>query len=104
MTFADDIEGLAASGNVEALTELGKIAIEGRANARTPDDGARLLVQAAEKGGAEADAIVSLVVAADAKDMKDWSLALQYLQRSAERGWQPARDQLCVLAADRDLA
>jgi hypothetical protein len=104
MTFADDIEGLAASGNDEALTELGKIAIEGRANARTPDDGARLLVQAAEKGGAEADAIVSLVVAADAKDMKDWSLALQYLQRSAERGWQPARDQLRVLAADRDLA
>src|SRR5205807_2301481 len=35
---------------------------------------------------------------------EDWSLALGYLQRSAERGWDGARAQLRLLAGDREAA
>ena len=103
MGTADEVEKLAAAGDVEALTQLGKEALVGRAGPRTPEDGARLLLTAAEKGSAEADALIAVLIAVDARETADWSLALGYLQRAAERGWAAAREQLGVLAADREI-
>jgi prolyl 4-hydroxylase len=104
MDEGQQLDDRAAAGDVEAMTRLGKLALAGRGGARSPQDGARLLLAAAEKGSAEADAFVSVIIAVDATEPKDWSLALGYLLRSAERGWPAARDQLRVLAADRALA
>jgi hypothetical protein len=104
MDISDGIEDRAAAGDAEAMTQLGKLALAGKAKPRTAQDGARLLLAAAEKGSAEADCVISVVIGIDAKEPKDWSLALGYLQRAAERGWPSAREQLCVLTADRELA
>lgn len=98
------IEEKAAAGEMAALLELGREALAGRSATRTPHDGAKLLLAAAEKGSADADCAISVIIAVDAKEPKDWSLALGYVQRAAERGSALARDQLCLLAADRDLA
>lgn len=104
MDEAYQFEDRAAAGDPDALTQLGKLALAGRAKPRTAKDGARLLLAAAEKGNAEADCVISVVIGIDAREPKDWSLALGYLQRAAERGWSSAREQLCLLAADRELA
>jgi hypothetical protein len=102
MTMSDETANQAAEAG--ALAHLGKQAVAGLSLAHSREDGARLLVAAAEKGSAEADAFISVLIAADARSPADWSLALGYLQRAAERGWSPAREQLCVLSPDRDLA
>lgn len=104
MGNVDALERGAARGELAALIDLGKQALAGRSASHTPQDGARILVSAAEKGSAEADEIISVIIATDAKDAKDWSLALGYVQRAAERGSALARDQLCLLASDRELA
>ncbi|MGH6887928.1 MAG: 2OG-Fe(II) oxygenase [Rhizomicrobium sp.] len=104
MGTVDTIGHGALSGELTGMLDLGKRALSGTSAAHTPQEGARILVSAAEKGSAEADEIISVVIATDAKDPKDWSLALGYVQRAAERGSALARDQLCLLASDRELA
>lgn len=104
MERTEGIERAASQGDIAAMTALGKLALVGQGGSRTAEDGTRMLLAAAEKGSAEADSVISVLIAADAKERQDWSLALGYLQRSAERGGQSARDQLCLLAADSDLA
>lgn len=93
-----------ASGDVEAMLSLGKKAFAGRSPSHSRQDGARLLVSAAELGSREADCLISVIIAIDATEPKDWSLALGYIQRAAERGSGLARAQLCLLAEDRELA
>jgi prolyl 4-hydroxylase len=104
LVLTDEIERSAAAGDASAMTALGKLALVGGAGVRTPEDGARLLAAAGEKGNAEADGLIAVVIGAGAANADDWSLALGYLQRAAERGWQPARAQLCCLASDRESA
>jgi len=98
------LESAAAAGHVPALVALGRKALVGEAGGRNPVDGTRLLLAAAEKGSAEADVTISVIIATDARELKDWSLALGYVQRAAERGDALARSQLCLLARDRELA
>jgi prolyl 4-hydroxylase len=100
----ESIEQAAAAGDVSAMATLGKLALVGQAGLRTFPDGQQLLEAAAEKGDPEADCIISALVAFGAKERQDWSLALGHLKRAAERAWRPAQEQLCLLAADRDLA
>jgi hypothetical protein len=104
MAVVDTIEKVAASGELAGLLDVGKRSLAGQSAEHTPQDGARLLLSAAEKGSAEADEIISVIIATDAREPKDWSLALGYVQRAAERGSRLARGQLCLLAADRELA
>src|SRR5450432_1550947 len=104
LVLTDEIEHGAAAGDAAAMTALGKLALVGGAGVRTAEDGARLLAAAGEKGSAEADGLIAVVIGAGASTADDWSLALGYLQRAAERGWQPARAQLCCLASDRESA
>lgn len=104
MSDVEPIERDAVFGELAQLLDLGRRALAGKSATHTPQDGARILVSAAEKGSAEADEIISVIIATDAKDPKDWSLALGYVQRAAERGSLLARDELCLLASDRELA
>jgi len=99
----DTLEAAAAGGDASAKRELGKLALIGQAGARSTHNGALLLVAAAEAGDAEADAVISVLIGADAKEPADWDLALDYLGRAARRGWEPACKQLALLCADRDL-
>jgi hypothetical protein len=104
MEELDQLERLARSGDPGALTKLGKLSLVGRAGGLSPSDGARLLAAAAEAGSAEADALISVLIGAEAKLPSDWDLALDHLGRAASRGWLPAREQLAIIARDPELA
>jgi len=92
------------AGDVESMTRLGKRLLAGDSAPYLPRDGARFLVDAAKAGGAEAPAILAVLSAAGAHVKQSWNEGLSAFVLAAERGWQPARDQLCVLAVDRQLA
>jgi prolyl 4-hydroxylase len=106
MTAADitELAEAADGGDRAAMTKLGKLALIGEGGGRSPGDGTKLLLAAAEAGDAEADAVISVLIGADAKELSDWALALDYLGRSAARGWPAARKQFALLCTDRDLA
>jgi prolyl 4-hydroxylase len=55
-------------------------------------------------GGGEAAALVAVLAGAGAHVAQSWPMAIDYLTRSAELGWAPARAQLAMLSADRELA
>lgn len=92
------------AGDVESMTRLGKRLLAGDFAPHLPRDGAGFLIQAAKAGGAEAPAILAVLSAAGAHVRQSWNEGLSALVLAAERGWQPAREQLGVLAADRGLA
>ena len=88
---------LAALGDAEALTALGKNLL-----AREPVqsfDGVKAIIDAANGGGAEAAHLCGAMAAVGAGLAQDWNMALDCLAAGAERGWQPARDELALLAA-----
>jgi len=103
MQSTKEMERAAADGDISAMTALGKLSLIGQAGTLSAVDGTKLLLAAAEGGSGEADSVISVLIAADAKDLRDWSLALGYLQRGAERGWPSAQEQLCLVACDRSL-
>ncbi len=83
------------AGDVESMTRLGKRLLAGDSAPYLPRDGARFLVDAAKAGGAEAPAILAVLSAAGAHVKQSWNEGLSAFVLAAERGWQPARDQLC---------
>jgi hypothetical protein len=68
--------------------------------------GAQLIVDAARRGGAYACAVAANVLASGLSGRRapDWNGALDYLQRSAELGHEPAQAQLRVLARQGDTS
>lgn len=92
------------AGDVESMTRLGKRLLVGDAAPHLPYEGARFLIDAAKAGGAEAPAILAVLSAAGVYVGQSWPEGLSALVLAAERGWGPAREQLCVLAVDRRLA
>lgn len=93
----------ARSNDVEAITRLGKRLLIGDRAPRLPNDGARLINDASELGGAEAAALLSVLFAVGANRNHDFRSALDCLAVAAERGWVPAQEQLTILAS-RDAA
>jgi hypothetical protein len=94
------IEALARatqSGDVEAMTQLGKRLIVGNEVPLFPQQGAGFLIEAANQGGAEAAARLAVLAAAGVYVEQSWSDALRLLVTAAERGWEPACDQLLAL-------
>jgi hypothetical protein len=89
------------SGDLAALTELGRRLLAGEAGRAQLQRGAELLGSAAGRGDGEALAILATLAGAGVFQPQSWSRALEYLQRSAEAGWAGARAQLTVLAAGR---
>ena len=92
------------AGDIESMTRLAKRLLIGDRAPYLPREGAGFLVDAANAGGAEAPAILAVLSGAGVQMNQSWPNALSSLVLSAERGWQPAREQLCVLAVDRQLA
>jgi hypothetical protein len=81
-------------GDVNCMSLLGAQLISGRGVRPDLQAGARLIMEAAERGGAYACALASILTAV----RRDWPRALDYLQRSAELGHEPAQAQLKFLA------
>jgi hypothetical protein len=88
----------AATGHVASMTLLGGQLLTGRGMAFDPAAGGNLIMQAAERGGGFACATAATLVARGYAGQPDWPRALDYLQRAAELGFQPARDQLRLLS------
>lgn len=59
-------------------------------------DGVGMMQEAARRGDAHASHICAVMAAQGDKD--PWRTALDYLAQAAQRGWQPARDELSLLA------
>jgi prolyl 4-hydroxylase len=96
----NSIEALARAtqtGDLEAMTQLGKRLIVGAEVPYLPQKGAGFLIEAANKGGAEAAARLAVLAAAGVHVQQSWRDALALLVTAAERGWEPARDQLRAL-------
>lgn len=85
-------------GDVEATTRLAKRLIVGDRAPLLGRQGATFMREAAMAGGAEAAALLAVLAAVGVGGNQDWQLALRLARLAAERGWQPAADQLAVLA------
>ncbi|MEJ0038164.1 MAG: hypothetical protein WDO68_19145 [Gammaproteobacteria bacterium] len=93
--------------DVEAITRLGKRLLVGDRAPHLPREGARFLVDACGRGGAEAAAVFSVCLATGINAPPDLVAAWECLITAAVRGWQPAQQQIRVLAgtpARTDLA
>jgi prolyl 4-hydroxylase len=98
--IVNSIEALARAtqtGDVEALTQLGKRLLVGDEVPLLPQKGAGFLIEAANRGGAEAAARLAVLAAAGVGVQQSWNDALGLLIAAAERGWQPAQAQLLAL-------
>jgi TPR repeat protein len=91
------------AGDVLALTRLGLRLVTGLNSPFLPTDGARLLHDAAQAGGAEAAERLAVLLAGGFYVRQSFETALEFLQRAAELGSAPAREQLAILAG-RDAA
>ena len=69
-----------------------------------PEQGIAIIQDAAEREDAAALCILATLRAGGAWTHHSWSEAFDLLQRAAELGSTDARSQLCLLAADLDLA
>jgi prolyl 4-hydroxylase len=88
----------ASAGHVPAMSLLGGQLLSGRGVAPDPATGIRLILGAAERGGGFACAKAATLFARGYAGRPDWPRALDYLQRSAELGFQPAQEQLRLLS------
>ncbi len=88
--------------DVEALTRLGKRLLVGDRAPLLPNDAVGLLVEAGERGGAEAAAIVAVLFGIGVSRRHGLAAAFESLVRAAERGWRPAQAQLAVIAGQDD--
>jgi prolyl 4-hydroxylase len=89
----------ASAGHVPSMSLLGGQLLSGRGIPPDTPAGIRLILAAAERGGGFACATAANMFAWGFYTGKaDWPRALDYLQRSAELGYAPARDQLRLLS------
>ncbi len=90
------LERAAQGGNADALTALGiDLLVQAP---RSPFDGVKAIVDAANGGGAQAMHIAAAMAAMGAGLPQNWDMAFDCLQQSAERGWTPGQDELRLLA------
>jgi len=97
----DAIDHLVAGmrkNDVEATTRLGKRLLVGDRAPCLPNDAARFIAEASQKGGAEAAALLAVLYAVGASRGHGVGDALESLIVAAERGWPLAQAQLEVLA------
>jgi hypothetical protein len=85
------------AGDLACMRELGKRLLTGERAPLLAAEGARFLGEAATKGDAESAARVAALTAMGLHRPQNWREAQRWLGLAAERGWQPARDQLLAL-------
>lgn len=90
--------------DVEAFTRLGKRLLVGDRAPLLTNDGLGFLIDASERGGAEAAALLSVLFGIGLSRGHDLAAALECLVLAAERGWSQARAQIAVLAGEPDAA
>jgi prolyl 4-hydroxylase len=100
----DALARAAQSGDVEALTRLGKRLLTGNKAPLLPQEGTRFIQDAAAAGGAEANERLAVLCALSRPTLEGWQSALSLLARSAEAGWREAREQLLVFSTDAGAA
>jgi len=88
----------ASAGHAPAMSMLGGQLLSGQGVAFDAVTGARLILKAAERGDGFACATAAVLFARACSGQSDWPRALDYLQRAAELGFQPARAQLRLLS------
>jgi hypothetical protein len=86
------------AGDRLCKTQLGKRLLAGDRAPALPAEGARFLHEAAVEGEPEAAARLAALTALGHYFKHNWHDALRWLMVAAERGWEPARGQLRVLA------
>ncbi len=87
-----------AAGNLPCMRELGKRLLSGDRAPLLAAEGASFLVEAANKGDADAAARTASLTALGLYRAQSWSDALRWLTIAAERGWQSARGTIdCTL-------
>jgi hypothetical protein len=93
-------------GDVNCMSLLGAQLLSGRGVRPDRQTGAQLILQAAALGGAYACALAATFAASGFYGAlaQDWAKALDYLERSAELGHEPAQAQLRLLAREKASA
>jgi hypothetical protein len=94
----DELARAAASGDVDATTQLGKHLILGDLGPHLPQDGTRLLVDAVAAGSVEATLRLATLAALGTYVEQSWPHALGLLVAAAEKGSASARAQLRIFA------
>lgn len=87
----------AQAGDLVALTILGKRLMVGDRAPYLPRDGVGMILDAANKGVAEAIAQMAVFQCTGIYQIKNWQHCLNSLTWAARLGWLPAREQLLVL-------
>lgn len=103
----DAINALAVAaqgGDLEALTQLGRRLVIGDRAPLLPREGFGFLMDALQRGSAEAALVLAPLAALGAHTTQSWNDALRLLIIAAERGSPFARAQLTVLSTDARLA
>lgn len=96
----DTLRKLARSGELRALTALGKRLLVGEGVPSAPGDAVGLLREAALRGDAEAAAQLAVCAAWGVAQAIDVNEALNHLERAAALGWLPAQQELQLLARE----
>jgi hypothetical protein len=89
---------------ITAMAALGARLLSGTEREIDPRRGAELLSAAADRGSGEAAALVAVMAAAGVCRPQSWEQALDSLQRAAELGFEPARQQLLLLGGGGQAA
>ena len=85
-------------GDADAMTELGKRLITGERAPALPRQGAGLLIDATNRGAAEAPALLAILAATGIECEQSWPQAMELLAVAAARGSAGAQSQLRALA------
>lgn len=86
------------TGDLEAMTRLGKRLVVGDRAPYLPSEGAGFIFDAATKGHAEAVALMAVFQATGIYQRKSWSDALNTLAYAAQLGSHSAQEQVLLLA------
>src|SRR6185312_796876 len=103
MMGIEELRTATGSGDIAASVALGTLLLTGRDAPFEPEEGARLIAAAAEKGDGQALSVLATLRAAGAWTHQSWPEALDLLGRAAEAGARDAREQLVLLAGDAAL-
>lgn len=100
----EELSEAALAGDPPAMALLGTRLMLGERCPLDPVTGYRLILEAADKGHAEACELAAALVATGVNQAPDFVGGLTYLQAAAELGEPRARRQLTLMSEDRELA
>jgi prolyl 4-hydroxylase len=90
-------------GDARCTLQLGVRLLTGENAPLLPEQGLEFLAEACDKGEGEGAARAAGIIALGANVRSDWTVAMDWLRRSAVAGWAPAQRQLLALCDDRAL-